>query len=82
MADQQQGGQDKGRNDASKQGTQQADSGGRSEQHAQQRDKEQSQAGSDGNAKVSRDVPNVKSEPHWDPTEGPGARDAKSRQSE
>lgn len=52
--------------------------GGRSERQAQQRDDEQANAGHDQSAEVPRDaVKNVKSEPHWDPTEAPAKRGAK-----
>jgi hypothetical protein len=55
-----------------------AAAGGRSERQAQQREGEQAKAGHDKSAEVPREaVRNVKSEPHWDPTEAPAKRGAK-----
>lgn len=64
--------QDSGRGGkaGSQQGKQQASSGGRSEEQAQQRNEEQAQQGDDaGEEKIRPPAHNVKSEPHWDPTE-------------
>jgi hypothetical protein len=77
MANEQQSGRGGKANDE-KASKQQAASGGRSEQQAQQRNAEQSKAGHDaGDEKIRPTGQNVKSEPHWDPADAPAARDAK-----
>lgn len=51
--------------------------GARSEKQAAQRNQEQANTGHDKGREVPRDgLHNVKSEPHWDPSEAPDESDA------
>ena len=65
--------------EASKQGTEQAASGGRSEQNAQQRNDEQARRVTTKEKRDSSPTHNVKSEPHWDPSEPPSGAKGNGR---